>query len=74
MFIVWTLCGRLSLYGGQRGSRGRRGLCLYIVDVMKEERLVVCIFCYSVGVWWWCLLVYIGARVFMWWTLFVLSL
>ena len=71
MFIVWTLCGRLSLYGGQRGGRGRGrggrgGLCLYMVDVMKEERLVVYLFCHSLGVWWWCLLVYIGARVFMW--------
>ena len=61
--MMWTLCGGLSLYGGQlRGGVlslwrglfgvvclyvvdvGGDGLCLYMVDIMKEERLVVCLF------------------------------
>lgn len=91
VFMVWTLFGGLSLYGGQR--RGGvlslwcelfgvvclyvvdvvgGGLCLYMVDSEEVERLVVCLFCCSLVFWWWCLLVYVGAGVFMWWTLFVL--
>lgn len=32
---------------------GGGGLCLYMVDSEEVERLVVCLFCWSLGVWWW---------------------